>query len=97
MMKFQYRCTRLTIVHKFNKMWYIYVNVELIHVSFRLAKFCLNIFEDIYSRKAYKQRGAVEACWAHNSEVGRSKLLAAMFFVSYALSKCCAIMRAILS
>ena len=24
-----------------------------------------------------KQRGAVEACWAHNSEVGRSKLLAA--------------------
>ena len=26
-----------------------------------------------------KQRGAVEACWAHNSEVGRSKLLAAIY------------------
>jgi hypothetical protein len=34
---------------------------------------------DIYLKEAYKQRGAVEACWAHNSEVGRSKLLAAMF------------------
>ena len=27
--------------------------------------------------KSVKQRGAVEACWAHNSEVGRSKRLAA--------------------
>ena len=27
-----------------------------------------------------KQRGAVEACWAHNSEVGRSKLFAANFY-----------------
>ena len=29
----------------------------------------------------HKQRGAVEACWAHNSEVGRSKLPAAIFFL----------------
>jgi len=28
-----------------------------------------------------KQRGAVEACWAHNSEVGGSKPFAAMFFL----------------
>jgi hypothetical protein len=27
-----------------------------------------------------KQRGAVEACWAHNSEVGGSKPFAAMYF-----------------
>ncbi len=27
-----------------------------------------------------KQRGAVEACWAHNSEVGGSKPFAAIFF-----------------
>ena len=29
----------------------------------------------------YKQRGAVEACWAHNSEVGGSKPFAANFFL----------------
>ena len=27
-----------------------------------------------------KQSGAVEACWAHNPEVRRSKLRSAMFF-----------------
>ena len=27
-----------------------------------------------------KQSGAVEACWAHNPEVGRSKLLSAKTF-----------------
>ncbi len=31
---------------------------------------------------AIQQRGAVEACWAHNSEVGRSKLLAATILFS---------------
>ncbi len=28
-----------------------------------------------------QQRGAVEACWAHNSEVGGSKPFAANFFL----------------
>ena len=31
-------------------------------------------------KQIYEQRGAVEACWAHNSEVGGSKPFAAMFF-----------------
>jgi hypothetical protein len=30
-----------------------------------------------------KQRGAVEACWAHNSEVGGSKPFAASFFIFF--------------
>jgi hypothetical protein len=34
------------------------------------------------SKMIYKQRGAVEACWAHNSEVGRSKLFAAKFLLN---------------
>ena len=31
----------------------------------------------------YKQRGAVEACWAHNSEVGGSKPFAAISFFKF--------------
>jgi hypothetical protein len=34
------------------------------------------------SRKR-QQSGAVEACWAHNPEVGRSKLPSARYFLSY--------------
>ena len=30
-----------------------------------------------------KKRGAVEACWAHNSEVGGSKPFAARFFPNF--------------
>ena len=33
-----------------------------------------------------KQSGAVEACWAHNPEVDRSKLSSAIFFFLYFFS-----------
>ncbi len=38
----------------------------------KIMKFCLD--------STIKQRGAVEACWAHNSEVGGSKPFAAIDF-----------------
>ncbi len=34
----------------------------------------------LYPRKASKQGGAVEACWAHNPEIGGSKPLSAKVF-----------------
>ena len=42
----------------------------------------LNIYKNILFNKKKQQSGAVEACWAHNPEVRRSKLRSAKFFFS---------------
>ena len=47
--------------------------------SLRISPDYKNEWYFICRKDICQQRGAVEACWAHNSEVGRSKLLAASF------------------
>ena len=46
-----------------------------------------NISDPVYDILVDQERGAVEAGWAHNSEVGRSKLLAAIHFFFFFLFK----------
>ena len=51
------------------------------------SRICKSQFRKLYEKElldvSRKQSGAVEACWAHNPEVRRSKPRSANLFISY--------------